>query len=682
MPQYVKNELDPRLLGVLALGSFVRCDSASRLAMYCSHIGQSLVVEGATIKRQFTGVEREYGKNVHDIRMPCDAIIIKVVRKYPKNLDENQVGENPLTAIVYENAETREIGVLYLPRHHCIHQYFGFNYVYNPEVIRELVPGRAIAKDTVIATSPSITPSGDYKFGLEAQVALMSLPAVIEDGVIVSESFCKRMTTKGYGIRTVSLGKAGIPVNVHGDKKRYKIFPDIGERVDASGLLFATRSHDSETALCLMSRKALNRVDFFDKTVYAVPHAKIIDIIVYKGNRDRSILPNGVDEQCRHYYRRSLAFHKAIVEEYNRLKADGGVAITPEFDQLVVNSLAIIANSTGNNSVTPTYGRAPIDEWMVQIVFEYDVVPTIGFKITGMHGDKGVIVKIMKDEDMPIDAAGNRAEVIMDADSTIKRMNIGRLYEIYINASGREVSRAIRKMIETRSEEGYARAWDYLLDFYGTVSPPMLEATLQSGINRKMHVDNVARNGVYLYVPTDNPVDYDDVIQELEQKYPAIYGPVTYRGDSGRLVTTKSPFVIGGLYILLLEKIGNTWAGVASAKLQHFGIPAKLTNADKYSGPGRQQPVRFIGESEGRLISAMCEGDTTAEILDQTNNPLAHRYIVNNILRAKKPTDIEEVIDRNLIPRGNGRILTLIRHVMECGGIRFVKERDEENATI
>lgn len=108
-------------------------------------------------------------------------------------------------------------------------------------------------------------------------------------------------------------------------------------------------------------------------------------------------------------------------------------------------------------------------------------------------------------------------------------------------------------------------------------------------------------------------------------------------------------------------------------KLQHYGIPAKLTNADKYASPGRHNPVRIFGESEVRLIAAICGGDITADILDQSNNPVVHREVTMNVLTADKPTDIQRIVDRTKMPVGNGRILTLVRHILECAGIKIVR---------
>jgi hypothetical protein len=275
---------------------------------------------------------------------------------------------------------------------------------------------------------------------------------------------------------------------------------------------------------------------------------------------------------------------------------------------------------------------------------------------------------------MPIDESGNRADVITDDNSTIKRMNPSRVYEQYINASARKTALNIEDaLMEGRPLN---ETWDYLYNFYRLVSPnmlPYLDESYRSDMQKRRHLENIARNGIYRDQPTDNPVDYVEVIDTLSREYPAPYGPVKYRGRKGQMVTTKLPVLIGGMYMMLLEKTGNTWQAVDSAKTQHYGIPAKINNNDKHTSPGREQAVRIFGESEVRLISAICGGDIVADLLDQTNNPMAHRHITETILTADNPLGMERVIDRTKIPVGNGRTITLFKHIMECSGIRFVR---------
>lgn len=687
------NELSPDLLGVASLNPGDQHDSSSRKQMFHTHLGQALHVKDCTPRRLQTGMEREYGRYTFNITMPCDASIIRILDKYPQTYGTGGINENPMTVVVYEDIDTKTVGVLELTRFHSIHQNFGYRYNYRP-ITSKLYPGAHIAKDTVIAASPSITEEGDYMYGAETEVAFMSLPAVIEDGVIASESYVRRLTTKAYGNRIVQWGKEFYPLNLYGDDDNYKPFPDIGETIRADGLLFALRPYDPLLGPVEMSRSGTQEPDYiYDRLTYAEPEARVVDVIVHHDPGGRGQTPVGMEAQPAKYSRASNTFYAALVDEWRRMRRQRKehLKITPAFQRLLVEALADTAES-GGQRVVRRHKMQPLDEWRVEIVLEYDLVPTIGFKLTDAHGGKGVICDIMKDEDMPVDSQGNRAELIMDGHSTIKRMNIGRMYEQYYNACGRSVSAGIRRMFGfgfhdvlsdkdiklavTDNPDVVKEAYERLLDFYHTVSPPMYQAIreVEDGEYIPDHVGNVLRDGIYLWVPTNNPKPSPDIVKDLRKKYPPVHGPVTYRGRSGQVVTTTDKILIGSMYILLLDKTGGSWQGVASSKLQHFGIPARLTNLDKYSEPGRMQPVRIMGESEVRLFVATIGPEATADIIDQSNNPRVHKAITSNILQAPTPTNMERIIDRTKYPMGSGRPVVFVRHVLECGGVEFVND--------
>lgn len=294
---------------------------------------------------------------------------------------------------------------------------------------------------------------------------------------------------------------------------------------------------------------------------------------------------------------------------------------------------------------------------------------------------KGVVCAVWPTEDMPVDAEGNRAECIMDGDSTIKRMNLGRMYEQYINATSRHVTNLVRGLMAENLPDTVERAWDYLTGYYKIVSPKMYDLMTGPGYTEShhFHITHVCKDGVKLLMPTNNPADSPEIIEELLQHYPIHIGPVTYRGRSGRVVITHDAVLIGSLYIVLLEKTGGDWSGVASAKLQHFGLPARLGKNDKHSAPGRAQPVRFMGESEERLFAATMGGEAAAELMEMSNNPVLHKHIVGNIVRADQPSNIKSVIDREVVPKGGSRALLYVNHALETAGARFTFESDHED---
>lgn len=681
-----ENELRADLLASASLQPFPGMVANSRMQMMGSHLSQALVLDGCTTRRILTGAEREFGRYTFSVKMPVNAEIVRVIPKYRGGVGRGSIRENPVDVIIYEDMDTRELGVLHMPAFSSRHQHFGFRYQ-RKSVANRLTPGMAIPEGTVLADSPAVDDLGNYRLGAETNVAFMSVPGVTEDGVIVSRDFLKQLTARGYESRTASWGSKWYPLNLYGDENEYKPFPDIGDRIRDDGLLFALRRYDDLLSVVEMTPAALREPDYvFDKLVYAEANAKVVDINVRHDNRNGPApTPVGMETQCQRYFQAQIQFYQALWDVYNeqkRLRGDHP-RITPEFHRLLVEGKIYMPDDKRSRA-TMLYQLQPLDDWRVEVVFEYDVVPTEGSKLTDLHGGKGVICAVWETEDMPVDAEGNRADMIMDGDSTIKRMNVSRMYEQYLNATSRTVTNSVRAMAP-KTDADYRKAFDYLLGYYQIVSPRFHEVLTgpEYGGDYRSHVDAVLKDGVYLWYPTDNPVYAPGMIQELTKRYPVHMGPVTYRGRSGKMRTTASPVLIGSMYVIILEKTGADCSGVSSARLNHFGITAKLTKADKYSSPRRAQPVRGVGESEGRLLAATVGGEMTAEILEMSNSPPTHKNVVTNILRADQPTNIDRVIDREVVPQGGNRSLIYIKHALQCAGIEFhYVSAEETNPTV
>jgi hypothetical protein len=293
---------------------------------------------------------------------------------------------------------------------------------------------------------------------------------------------------------------------------------------------------------------------------------------------------------------------------------------------------------------------------------------------------------------MPVDENGNRAEVVIYGGSTIRRMNFGRLYEHFFNAASRDLLHRLRKEaglnphlkptsyqvnIAVQNAAFVDMCWDKLMGYYQLIAPLQYDM-LVNDHDRTRHVSAVLSDGIYLYMPPDNPVHLRKSAEALRaSEFCPHYGPVTYVNAAGQPVKTVRPFLVAELGIMMLEKIGEDWSGVASVKTQQFGLPSKLNNQDKLSTPGREQPVRSMGESETRSYICTVGPEATNELLDQTNNPAAHRYGVEHILKAPKPTNIDKLVDRKTIPYGGSRPVGLYQHLLECRGVRFVYKPGE-----
>jgi hypothetical protein len=298
-------------------------------------------------------------------------------------------------------------------------------------------------------------------------------------------------------------------------------------------------------------------------------------------------------------------------------------------------------------------------------------------------------VKVVDREDMPVDQNGNSADMIMDPASVIARLNLARLYEHHMNATLRDITQNVRSsygypkyeatpvkcqdFINTQPAEKIEATHQYLLGFYNLTDEKQFAfyqnvTTLEK---KAEHVVSVISNHAKAYIPINKVKTSKEIVKAIEESiYKPVYGKVTYRGNSGNIITTEQNIRIAPLYIMLLEKIADDWTAVSTGNLQLHGLLAQVNRREKHSRPHRNTPVRTIGETEGRLFVGYCGKEAVAEMLDRSGNPLVQRHMTRNILEATQPSDINEIVDRNLVSYGNTKSVQIINHMFTCTGFR------------
>lgn len=693
--KFEPNQCRREMEGVIGLNSLRMHNSASRVQMFGSHIGQLPTILGGTQRYLQNGLDREYGKYTFSIKQPEKAVCFAVIDRYRPRSGKDYIASNPERVVIYENFETGEFGMVSIEDYCSHHSYFGFEYK-KTNLFHYIKENDPIPEGAFYADSPAVMPDGGYCFGREMNVAYMSIPGTSEDGIIIADDVLQHLRIKTYERRTIEWGALAFALNLHGDEHNYKPFPDIGDWVDETGLLAVLREYDAELAPVQQSVQDCREVDYtFDKRVYAVAglRGKVVDVKVEHDARNpHGRAPLGTEEQPMKYDRARRVFYTEILDAYKRMKKLRGerLRLTPQLNNLVKKALSVVGET--KDHIHLLHKRAPLDDWRVEIVIEYEITPKDGFKLTDTSGGKGVICKVVPRSHMPIDEHGNSADIVMSAEGTVNRTNFARSYEQYYNAASRDVLRRIRQDLGIAKEEKKSikllreiektnpnrvqAAIDYLLGYYKILTPiqynDMVSGTYTKPlIEHLAHVLDNGKNGIHLYLPPENPPETEQIVHDIEKYYPPLLGPVTYVGNSGRRITTKNNVRIGSVYILLLEKIADDWTAVSSGKLQHLGVLSQVTNADKNSQPNRSQAIRAQGESEVRNLVSYCGPLATAEILDRNNNPTTHKAVLEAILTADQPTNIPLAVDRNEIPLGSSRPLQLVKHMLEVGGVKF-----------
>jgi hypothetical protein len=388
MSKDIKNELNAELLAANSFNPFHENTSAQRGQMYTTHLGQMLVLNGSTPRLIQTGIEREYGKYTFKVDMPVTGLILDIIPRYQQGAGVDAIHNNPQTIVIYEDIETKELGIIDIVDYSCNHQYFGFRYKKQPGM-NNIRIGQVIEKGTVFLNSPSITEEGDYAYGIEANVAYMTHPATAEDGILISRDFLPKLGFKTYESRTIGWGKDCWALNLYGDKDNYKPFPEIGDAVREDGLVMALRTYEYPIlAIVEQSVADCMEPDYtFDQCTYAQPGGRVIDIKINHHLQDNNCAEVHMDNQAQRYDKSYRMFCKRIMDawkKYHKLRGNA-LMITPQFHSLVVAAQSVCSDE-GDQRVNKIHRKTPLNIYSIDIVIEYDIEPDVGFKATDCFG--------------------------------------------------------------------------------------------------------------------------------------------------------------------------------------------------------------------------------------------------------------------------------------------------------
>ncbi|MYF48098.1 MAG: DNA-directed RNA polymerase subunit beta, partial [Candidatus Dadabacteria bacterium] len=92
----------------------------------------------------------------------------------------------------------------------------------------------------------------------------------------------------------------------------------------------------------------------------------------------------------------------------------------------------------------------------------------VGDKMAGRHGNKGVVSKILPQEDMPYLSDGRPVDMVLNPLGVPSRMNVGQILETHLGWGGRELGRQLSEYVE--GEFGTEALRDKLLEIYSDSS--------------------------------------------------------------------------------------------------------------------------------------------------------------------------------------------------------------------
>ncbi len=84
---------------------------------------------------------------------------------------------------------------------------------------------------------------------------------------------------------------------------------------------------------------------------------------------------------------------------------------------------------------------------------------SVGDKMAGRHGNKGVIARIVPEEDMPYMPDGTPVEIVLNPLGVPSRMNVGQILETHLGWASKELGRALGRLLDRDTKAETLRKW-------------------------------------------------------------------------------------------------------------------------------------------------------------------------------------------------------------------------------
>jgi len=175
---------------------------------------------------------------------------------------------------------------------------------------------------------------------------------------------------------------------------------------------------------------------------------------------------------------------------------------------------------------------------------------SVGDKMAGRHGNKGVLSRILPEEDMPYRDDGSPVEIVLNPLGVPSRMNVGQILEIHLGLAARGLGEQIQAAIDEMTAPKKLR--EQIKDVYGNKE-------LNTFIDELSDEDvlTLARRlskGVPMASPVFEGVHEDQIKTELERAGMPQSGQMTlYDGCTG--AAFKEKVTVGIMYILKLHHL-------------------------------------------------------------------------------------------------------------------------------
>jgi DNA-directed RNA polymerase subunit beta len=243
-----------------------------------------------------------------------------------------------------------------------------------------------------------------------------------------------------------------------------------------------------------------------------------------------------------------------------------------------------------------------------------------GDKMSGRHGNKGVVSKIVPVEDMPYREDGRPVDIVLNPLGVPSRMNVGQILETHLGWACKEFGEKVKNLVNENNKkiEKTEKISNFLKSVYG-------QQIFDEKVDRlnKLEFKDLCenlQNGIAISTPVFDGAKEKDVTEMLElANLPGSGQTFLWDGRTGEMF--DRPVTVGIIYMLKLHHLVEDKIHARSTG------PYSLVTQQPLGGKAQLGGQRF-GEMEVWALEAYGASYTLQEILTVKSDDVAGRVKV------------------------------------------------------
>jgi len=174
----------------------------------------------------------------------------------------------------------------------------------------------------------------------------------------------------------------------------------------------------------------------------------------------------------------------------------------------------------------------------------------VGDKVSGRHGNKGIVSRVLPEEDMPYLEDGTPMDMILNPLGVPSRMNLGQILETHLGWAAKELGNKIDEYLSNGKEIEELRA--FLKDLFD--KEEIRKAIDKAEQKQLLMFAKKLREGIYISVPVFDGASEEEIRYALEKAGLPVLGQATlYDGRTGEPFAQKA--TVGYMYMLKLHHL-------------------------------------------------------------------------------------------------------------------------------